>query len=141
MCVISFIGITVKIEKEKCDIAVHDQVLEGKCDVYVPDQELEGKCDLAVDDQEIEGECDVAVYDQELEEKEKCDIAVHEQELYGLSKTMYCSKAQTVGSTCTSSHSSRCLSEFDWSGDYLGDAIHFSGLTIILIANTLSIFR
>jgi len=54
---------------------------------------------------------------------------------------MYCSKAQTDGSTCTSSHSSRCLSKSDWSGDYLGDVIPFSGLTIILIANTLSIFR
>ena len=58
---------------------------------------------------------------------------------------MYFSKEKMVGSTCTSSHSSRCLSKSDWSGDYmyLGDVIPSSGLTINLIANfyTLSIFR
>ena len=58
---------------------------------------------------------------------------------------MYCSKEKMVGSACTSSHSSRCLSKSDWSGDYmyLGDVIPSSGLTIILIANfyILGIFK
>ena len=52
--------------------------------------------------------------------------------MQGLTKTMYCSKEKRVGSACTSSHSSRCLSKSDWSGDYmyLGDVIPSSGITV-----------
>ena len=92
MCVIPFIGITVKIESDDKDCddgngiltneeAVHDQELEGKYDIYVPDQELGGKCDREVPAQELEGKCEVALHDQEL--GGKCDLAVPHQELEG----------------------------------------------------------
>ena len=57
MCVIPFIGITVKIESDDKDCdddngiltneeAIHDQELEGKSEVVLHDQELEGIYDI-----------------------------------------------------------------------------------------------
>jgi hypothetical protein len=78
LCVIPFVGITVKIESDDKDCddgngiltneeAVHDQELEGKNEVVPHDQELEGKCDVDVPDQELERKYDIDVPDQELE--------------------------------------------------------------------------